>query len=104
MSDIRCMHFVDHNCYEEGNAEEFMGFSLPKRLSENTQPWRSSVSVVKFKGHDAHITYTVYFLDLNGFNFVSCRKCQHTLFMVFYSGLFKSRIEDNSSQFEINTW
>lgn len=31
------MHFVDPNCYEGGDAEEFMGFSLPKRLSENTQ-------------------------------------------------------------------
>lgn len=37
MSDIPCMHFVDPNCYEGGDAEEFMGFSLPKRLSENTQ-------------------------------------------------------------------
>lgn len=30
--------FVYPNCYEEGDVEEFIRFSLPKRFSENTQP------------------------------------------------------------------
>lgn len=38
MSGIPCMHFVDPDCYEGDNAEKFMGFSLPERLSENTEP------------------------------------------------------------------
>lgn len=91
MHDMPCMHFVYPNCYEGGDVEEFMGFSLPKRFS-----------VVNSKGLIL-VSLTLYFFDLNGFNFVLCRKCQHTLFMVFYSGLSKSRSEDNSNQFEINT-
>lgn len=53
-----CMHFVYPNFYEGGDVEEFMGFSLPKRFS-----------VVNSKGLIL-VSLTLYFFDLNGFNFV----------------------------------